>query len=137
MANYVIVPADVKISGSNVRATTVVAGEAISEGQLVYLDTVSGKYKLALATAEASANVVGVAVTSAALDGYFLMQSSRNYFAGTTLVAGDPIYLSSASAGAICPHADLASTNYVTLLGHAISTSEIEINIDVTGIAIA
>ena len=136
MADYVITSADVKISGSNVRATTVVAGEAISEGQLVYLDTVSGKYKLALATAEASANVVGVAVTSAALDGYFLMQSSRNYFAGTTLVAGDPIYLS-ATAGAICPHADLASTNYVTLLGHAISTSEIEINIDVTGIAIA
>ncbi len=136
MADYTIVPADVKISGSNVRATTVVAGEAISEGQLVYLDTVSGKYKLALATAEASANVVGVSVTSAATDGYFLMQSSRNYFAGTTLVAGDPIYLS-ATAGAICPHADLASTNYVTLLGHAISTSEIEISIDVTGIAIA
>ncbi len=136
MADYTITSADVKISGSNVRATTVVAGEAISEGQLVYLDTVSGKYKLALATAEASANVVGVSVTSAATDGYFLMQSSRNYFAGTTLVAGDPIYLS-ATAGAICPHADLASTNYVTLLGHAISTSEIEINIDVTGIAIA
>ena len=136
MANYTITSADVKISGSNVRATTVVAGEAISEGQLVYLDAVSGKYKLALATAEASANVVGVSVTSAALDGYFLMQSSRNYFAGTTLVAGDPVYLS-ATAGAICPHADLVSTNYVTLLGHAISTSEIEINIDVTGIAIA
>ena len=136
MSDYVITPADVKISGSNVRATTVVAGEAISEGQLVYLDTVSGKYKLAIATAEASANVVGVAVTSAALDGYFLMQSSRNYFAGTTLVAGDPIYLS-ATAGAICPHADLVSTNYVTLLGHAISTSEIEISLDVTGIAIA
>lgn len=137
MADYVITPANVKISGSNVRTSTVQVGEAVTEGQALYLDNTSGKYMLADATDTTKALVAGITLTSSDLDGYALMQTSRTYFAGTTLVKGDPVFLSAtAGGGDLCPHADLASTNAVTLIGFASSTSEIELAINPTGITV-
>jgi hypothetical protein len=137
MADYVITPANVKISGSNVRTSTVQVGEAVTEGQALYLDNTSGKYMLADATDTTKALVAGVTLTSSDLDGYALMQTSRTYFAGTTLVKGDPVFLSAtAGGGDLCPHADLVSTNAVTLIGFASSTSEIELSINPTGITV-
>ncbi len=137
MADYTVTPADVKISGSNVRAITVQVGEAVTEGAALYLDSTTSKHMLADATDATKATVVGIAVTGAALDGYVLMQTSKNYFAGTTLVKGDPVFLSAtAGGGKLCPHADLASTNLVTLIGFASSTTEVELNIDPTGITV-
>ena len=137
MADYTVTPANVKISGSNVRVVTVQAGEIITEGAALYLDAVSSKYLLADATDADKATVVGIAITSAAADDHLLMQTSRNYFAGTTLVVGDPIFLSAtAGGGKLCPHADLVSTDLVTLIGFATSTTEVELNIDPTGIVI-
>ena len=136
MADYTITAASVKISGSNVRSVTVQVGEAVTEGAVLYLDSTTSKHMLADATTATKAEVVGVAVTAASTDGYILMQTARNYFSGTTLVAGDPVFLSAtAGGGKLCPHADLASTNLVTLIGFASSTTEIELNIDPTGIA--
>jgi hypothetical protein len=137
MSDYIIVPANVKISGSNVRTSTVQVGEAVTEGQALYLDNTSGKYMLADATDTTKALVAGVTLTSSDLDGYALMQTSRTYFAGTTLVKGDPVFLSAtAGGGDLCPHADLVSTNAVTLIGFASSTSEIELSINPTGITV-
>ncbi len=137
MADYTVTSANVKISGQNVRPSTVLVGEAVSEGQYLYLDTATSKYMLADATSSATALVAGVALTSAVADGYLLMQTSRTYFAGTTLVKGDPVYLSkTASGGNIAPHADLVATNFVTLIGHASSTTEIELDINPTGIEV-
>jgi hypothetical protein len=136
MADYTVTAANVKISGSNVRVSTVQVGEAVTEGAALYLDGTTSKYMLADATTSTKAAVVGLAVTAAALDGYVLMQTARTYFAGTTLVAGDPVFLSAtAGGGKLCPHADLVSTNLVTLIGFASSTTEVELNIDPTGIA--
>ena len=135
MADYTVTPANVKISGSNVRVVTVQAGEAVTEGAALYLDDATSKYMLADATDEDKAAVVGIAITSADSDDYLLMQTSRNYFAGTTLVVGDPVFLSAtAGGGKLCPHADLVSTNFVTLIGFASSTTEIELNLDPTEI---
>ena len=137
MADYTITPANVKISGSNVRTSTVQVGEAVTEGQALYLDNASGKYMLADATDTTKALVAGMTLTSADADGYALMQTSRTYFAGTTLVKGDPVFLSAtAGGGDLCPHADLGSGNAVTLIGFASSTSEIELAINPTGITI-
>jgi len=134
MANYTITAANVAVATARSRASTVQAGEVITAGEMVYLDSVTQKYKLALATAEASAEVTGISISGAASDGYFLIVNSSTYIAGTTLVAGDPVFLS-ATAGAICPHADLIATNYITQIGIATSTTEIAINLDATGIA--
>ena len=92
---------------------------------------------LADATDTTKALVSGMTLTSADADGYALMQTSRTYFAGTTLVKGDPVFLSAtAGGGDLCPHADLVSTNAVTLIGFASSTSEIELAINPTGITV-
>ena len=137
MADYTITPANVKISGSNVRTSTVQVGEAVTEGQALYLDSTTSKYRLADATDTTKALVAGMTLTSADADGYALMQTSRTYFAGTTLVKGDPVFLSAtAGGGDLCPHADLGSGNAVTLIGFASSTSEIELAINPTGITI-
>ena len=135
--DYTIVPANVKISGSNVRTSTVQVGEAVTEGQAVYLDSATSKYLLADATDTTKALVAGITLTSASTDGYALIQTSRTYFAGTTLVKGVPVFLSATPGGGdLCPHADLVSTNAVTLIGFASSTSEIELAINPTGITV-
>ncbi len=137
MADYTITTANVKISGSNVRTSTVQVGEAVSEGQAVYLDSATSKYLLADATDTTKGLVAGITLTSASTDGYALIQTSRTYFAGTTLVKGDPVFLSAtAGGGKLAPHADLGSTNAVTLIGFASSTSEIELAINPTGITV-
>ncbi len=137
MADHTITAANVKISGSNVRTSTIQVGEAVTEGQALYLDSTTSKYMLADATTVAKANVVGISLTSADADGYALMQTSRTYFAGTTLVKGDPVFLSATSGGGdLCPHADLSSSNVVTLIGFASSTSEIELALNPTSIII-
>jgi hypothetical protein len=138
MANYTITTANVAIAESNARATVIQVGEAVAEGAAVYLDTTTSKFMLADATTATKAAVVGIVISPAALDGYALMQTSRKYIAGTTLVAGDPVYLSAtAGGGNLCPHADLIATNYVTLIGHAVSTTEIKLDLILTGVAVA
>jgi hypothetical protein len=137
MADYTITTANVKISGANVRTSTVQVGEAVTEGQAVYLDSATSKYLLADATDTTKGLVAGITLTSASTDGYALIQTSRTYFAGTTLVKGDPVFLSAtAGGGKLAPHADLVSTNAVTLIGFASSTSEIELAINPTGITV-
>ena len=138
MADLTITSANVKISNSNTRVVTVLAGEAIGIGEVVYLDTANSEYLLADASDATKALVAGIALTSAVDTGYFLMLTSNVYVVGATLVTGTPYYVSdTAGAGAICPHADLASGDFVTLLGHAISTTEIQLDIQPTGIAVA
>jgi hypothetical protein len=138
MADLVITTANVKISNSNTRVVTVLAGEAIAIGQAVYLDTANSEYLLADGSDATKANMAGIALTAAADAGYFLMLTSNVYVVGATLVAGTPYYLSdTAGAGAICPHADLLTGDFVTLLGHAISTTEIQLDIQALGIAVA
>lgn len=138
MANYVITAANVGIAEATARPTVVQAGEALTEGQAVYLNTTDSKYYKADATSSASAAVAGIVVSPAAADGYALIQSTKKIIIGATVVAGDPIYLSAtASGGNLCPHGDLVSTNYVTKVGHAVSTTEVLINIEALDIQVA
>lgn len=138
MADLVITTANVKIVNSNTRVVTVLAGEAIAIGQAVYLDTVDSDYLLADGTTATKALVAGIALTSCANAGYFLMLTANTYVVGATVVAGTPYYLSdTAGAGAICAHADLLTGDFVTLIGHAISTTEIELDLTPVGIAVA
>ena len=127
-----IEPAD-----SRTRAITAQAGEAISAGDLIYLDSADTKMKLADASAAATSGVVGISLTSAAADGdYLVYVTSQTIDLGAILTAGTFYYLS-ATAGKICPAADLVSTNVVTQLGYATSTSQMILNVVDTGVVIA
>lgn len=126
----------VKVASDRSRTSTVQAGATIAIGELVYLNTATQKYELADASAASTANVAGMAITPAAADEYFLFVASQDIELGAILTAGSFYYLS-ATAGKICPHADLVSTNVVSQLGYAESTSQMGINITNTGVVIA
>ena len=137
MADLVIVPADVKISGASASVITSLAAEAIIAGQVVYLDDDTRSYFVADSSTAVTALMAGVAITSCATGEYFLLQISNTYMVGAAVVKGTPYYLSDTpDVGAICVHADLASADLVTLIGHAVSTTEIELDITPTGIVI-
>ena len=126
MADYTI--SSIEVASSRSRATNVQAKVAITAGEAVYLDSATGKYDLADASAAATSVVAGIAVTDAAIDGYFLYVAAEEVDLGAILTAGDFVYLS-ATAGKLCPFADLVSTNVVTQIGHATTTSNLKINL--------
>ena len=135
MANLTIT--SVEPADSRTRAITAVAGEAIAVGDLIYLDSADSKMKLADASAAATSGVVGISLTAAAADGDFIVYvASQTIDLGAILTAGT-IYCVSATAGKICPHADLVSTNVVAILGYATSTSQMILNVVDTGVVIA
>lgn len=113
-----------------------IAGATITAGQPLYLDSVTSTYKLADANAsQATAQAVGIA-THAALAGQPIrMQGGRGGYlilgAGAAPVVGI-IYCVSATAGGISPSADLASTDYVTILGVGATTNRLQIDIFVS-----
>lgn len=123
---------DLTITAANVDAGTDgeigtgIAGAAITAGKLIYLDRTTNTYLLADADALASSKVAGVAVGDAAAGQIVAFQRSGTYTAGGTTVAGTP-YFVSATAGGICPIADLTSADYISLFGFGASASTIKI----------
>ena len=117
----------------NIRVGT--AGEAITAGQSVYIDTAdSDKIKLADNNASAAtATAAGVSVTGAGNGEPVVYAIGGDYDTGGTVVKGG-VYVVSATAGGIAPEADLASGNYTSVLGVASSTSNITIKINNSGI---
>lgn len=121
MADLVQTPANVGVGTSNSTLKNVRAGEAIVQGEPVYLHT-DGKYYKADASVQATAAVVGIALTAAAADGYFVMQSAGSVNLGATLAVGE-LYVVSATAGKVAPFSDLATDDWVSVIGFASSTS--------------
>jgi surface antigen len=126
MANLSITPASVAtVLGSQVSK---VAGVAIAAGEAIYLDSTTSTMKLADADALLTAEAVGIAVNSAASGQPVTYQPAGTITIGATVVPGTAYYVSS-TAGSICLESDLASGDYVTLLGIATTTAIISISI--------
>lgn len=114
------------------------AGAAITAGQAVYLDTTTtGKYQLADSnSATAAARVArGIALNGAASGQPLAIAKSGPVALGAVLTAGVAYYLS-ATAGGICPVADLTTGDYPCLLGMAASTSVLNIDIQAPGVSL-
>lgn len=114
-------------------------GEAVSVGDVVYLDSATSKRLKADASASASAAATHLCLTAADADGYSTMlvldsTSGLQIDLGVTLTVGTT-YVVSATAGKIAPEADLASTEHVTHLGVASTTALLDLNLNVSGIA--
>lgn len=133
MANLTITAANVaKGSGSNTRSGT--AGAGITQGQPIYLDAVTKTLFPADADALASAAVVGFALNAASTGQPVVYQITGNITIGATVVPGTAYY-ASATAGSVCLESDLASGDFATFLGFAISTTVISIDIKASGVA--
>jgi len=132
--------ADITVTAANVKATSnstavrVQYGEAIDQGEPVYLKAADSKYWLCDNVAAASAAIVGVALTPNIADGYGFVQTTGSIDLGATLAIGTT-YVVSATAGGIAPEADIGTGEFVSILGVASSTALLRMDISNTGIA--
>lgn len=136
MADLTITAASV-IKGSNATTEVGTAGETITAGQVVFKNTSTGKYELAdcdSATA-AERQPRGIALNGASDGQPLVIMRSGDVTIGATLTAGTAYYLS-ATAGGICPLADLGSGDYVCLLGLASSTTVLALDIQYSAVAL-
>lgn len=109
-----------------------IAGATILQGQWLYMDT-SNLLQLGVNNSTAvKAVIVGVALTGGAINQPVLYQYSGPYTAGGTLVAG-LVYVLSATNGGMALINDIASTNYISILGVSTTTAVLNISINNTG----
>lgn len=131
MSDLSITAANV-LAGTGADITRGTAGATITAGQAVYLDeATTGQWLLAdsdSATVAARGSArFGIALNGAADGQPLAVQTGGDITIGATLVAGVAYYLSDAP-GAICPFADLATGDFVTLVGIATSTTVLKID---------
>lgn len=134
--------ADVSVTAANVQPGTDTQyldgtlGATVTAGQTVYLDSVTNTYKLADANASAAtAAVKGIAMNGGASGQPVKVAIGGSINPGFTVTVGTT-YVQSATAGAICPHADLASGHYPFVLGFGITTSSLKLVMKGAGVAI-
>ena len=125
------------VPGSGVKQTHGLAGEAITAGKWVYLDSATGKYMLADSnSATAAARTPdGVALNGASNNQPLTIASKGPVTIGGTLTAGVAYYLSD-TPGGMCPVADVGSGEYSCILGIATSASVLDIDIQASGVAL-
>lgn len=135
MADLTLVPASI-IAGSNAIKESGIAGATITAGLVVYKGT-NGKYQLADADS-ATALVrapLGIALNGASDGQPLVVQRSGDITLGAVLTAGTAYYLAD-EPGMICPFADLATGDYVVLLGLAKSTTVLGLGIQASGVVL-
>lgn len=140
MADLSQTPANVAIGNQNCPTRLVQFGEAVTQGNALYQSSSDSKWYKADADTEAAAKAGAIALTPGALDGFGLValpsstpgRSLVNL--GATLTVGD-VYVVSTTAGAIAPLADLATGDYVTILGVATTAALIDLQIVVSNTA--
>lgn len=120
---------------SSTKSSLVAYGATISAGQPVYLDTTDNEYKLADNNASVITQAAkGIAMTPGVDGGYgYVATDGSIILVGTTMSVGET-YFVGATAGEIVPDADLATGNYVSRLGTAASTTQLDLSIKATGI---
>jgi hypothetical protein len=134
MADLTITAASV-LKSASAGQTAGIAGAAITQGQLLYVDTTdSNKMKLADADASASSFVSGVALTAAAAGQPVVYLTTGQYTVGATVAVGAAYYVST-TAGAICLESDLSTGDFATFIGFGVSTTQIDFRPLPSGVA--
>jgi len=121
MADLVITAANV-IKGSDASTETGIAGETITAGQALYLKSADGRMWKAQADGTTEeATFRGIALHAALAGQPIVYQTGGSLNVGATTVK--TIYCLSATAGGICPQADLVATNKIVYVGYATNTT--------------
>lgn len=137
MADLSITVANV-VAGSGAVKKHGTAGATITAGQVVYLDSSDNKYKLADCDSATAAvrSPAGIALHGSLANQPLTILESGPITIGATIAASVAYYLS-ATAGGICPVADLASGDYAVVLGLGTSTTVLQVDIQEAGAALA
>lgn len=125
------------LPGSGATIARGYAGEAITPGQAVYLDSTDNRYKLADADSATAAakSPVGIALNTAADEQPVAILTRGDLTLGSVLTAGTAYYLSP-TAGGISPLADVLSGDNVVLLGLAKSATVLQVQIIDPGVTL-
>lgn len=120
---------------ANTKFLLVMYGATVAAGQPLYLDPADSLCKLSDANASATtAKVKGIAMTPGVNGGYGIIATEGGIIlVGTTAAVGETYY-GGATAGDIVPDGDLTTADYVSRIGTASSTTQIELSIVNTGI---
>jgi hypothetical protein len=133
MSDISVTAANVAAANSNTVKATGTSGAAITAGQGVYLNPSDGKIYPAQADSGHSThtpNLAGVALDSAPGANQPITYATENDVNfGSILTTGIIYVVSAANAGGIAPSADLASTNYVGVIGVATSSSVLHLSL--------
>jgi hypothetical protein len=137
MADLTITAAGVE-AGTGARVDHGTAGASVTAGQTVYLDPSDNSYKLADCDSgtEEARSTTGIALHAAATGQPLAVHTKGPLTIGATVTAG-VAYYQSATAGGVCPVADLGSGDYPVFLGFATSASVIDVDIKEAGVALA
>ena len=136
MADLTITAASV-VSGAGSLVAHGTSGASVTAGQVAYLDEATDTYKLAdnnSATAAVRA-AAGIVLHASATGQPLAVHKRGPITIGATLTPGVAYYLSD-TPGGICPVADLASGEYPTIIGMAISTTVLDVKIQSAGVAL-
>ena len=132
MADLTITAANVALSGSTAGTGPTVkqVGEAVTQGQPCYLNTSDGLYYKADSNASATtAEATVIAMTPASSSGYAIFAGPGMIVnLGATLTVGTT-YVVSATAGGICPIADLTTGDYTCIIGTAETASKLTLQL--------
>jgi hypothetical protein len=134
MADLTITAGNVVPNQAGLKDENGYAGVAITAGQAVVLNA-AGLWVLADADNVCyTTDRFGIALNGASANQPIRVQVGGKITAGGTVAVGI-IYCVSATAGGICPSADLTTGKYVTILGTGISATEIALSIKPVGVA--
>ena len=127
--------ANVGIGSAGTSIRKVQAGGSITQGNPVYFNTDSKYYRTDSNASAVTAKAVGIALTPASADGYFVMQEGPGGLVnlGATLSVGET-YCVGSTAGQIVPIGDLTTGDYPCILGIATTTALIQTIFAFTGI---
>jgi hypothetical protein len=130
--------ADLSITAANVTAGTGAvtingtAKEAVTAGQLMYLDAASGQYKLSANATTGRKTLAGIALNNAAAGQPIVIQTSGQVNLGSVATTA-VIYTVSSNQGGIAPSTDNATGQDIIIFGVAVSASVIQINTFIPG----
>ena len=136
MADLSQTAANVAFNDADVKYRLVQFGEAVTQGMPVYRKAADGKYwKAQNDGTAAESDVVGICmVRGAAADSWGIIATEGNINIGATLAVGETYCVSNAY-GAICPVADVGSTEFPCILGPATTTSNLKLKPSAAGVA--
>lgn len=119
-------------SGSNIQRRN--AAVAVTAGDAVYVDGNGAVDLCENDQTAAEAACAGVALNDAAIGQPVTFQVTGQINLGATLTVGE-VYVCGAAPGGIAPVADVIAAEFMTVIGVAISTSEIEMGLLPSGVA--
>lgn len=135
MADLSITAASVTADVGAVSVYYGTAGATIAAGDVVYIDTgASNVLKLAQADGTAlEATVKGIAMCGGATGQPIVVATGGDIDVGATLTVAT-IYVLSATAGKLCPSADIASSSYMSMIGLATAADNLKLVITNSGV---